>query len=417
MPRKSNQSLVWRVAIWLIVLGGAATAGGYFLLRETPLDVTVDPVRRGVVEQTVAAITSGTVMPPRRAMVAAATLGVISRVHVQEGDRVAAGDLLVELEHAELDAQVALAEANLKVGRSRLEQVRIAAQIYREIAAAQLAQSAAQLDQTEADFERLRALAARNAVSQSDYDKASLALRVARETKIAAEARQKENLVREEEVRSAEAAIEQLEAALRLAEAARGRAFVRAPFDGVVAGVNLKEGEGVAMGLPLAQLVQDEGCYIEAPFDEANAAQIHLGQAVRIEVDAYPDKAFHGEVSYIAPVVAINMDLTRTLNIKVSVKETPELFLPGMSADVTIITESKENTLYVPSESLIRDQIAYLIDQDRVVRRDVETGIGNWESREILSGLDEGEMVITSVAIRGLRPGVRVRVVEDLADF
>ncbi|HEX73274.1 MAG TPA: hypothetical protein ENN65_08170 [Candidatus Hydrogenedentes bacterium] len=71
----------------------------------------------------------------------------------------------------------------------------------------------------------------------------------------------------------------------------------------------------------------------------------------------------------------------------------------------------------MPSESLIRDQIAYLIDQDRVVRRDVETGIGNWESREILSGLDEGEMVITSVAIRGLRPGVRVRVVEDLADF
>lgn len=408
---------MWRVVIWLIVLGGATTAGGYFLFRETPLDVTVEPVRRGVVEQTVAAITSGTVMPPRRAMVAAAMLGVISRVHVQEGERVVAGDLLMELEHAELDAQVALAEANLKVGRSRLEQVRIAAQIYREIAAAQLAQSVAQLDQAEGDFERVRALAARNAVSQSDYDKASLALRVARETKIAAEARQKENLVREEEVRSAEAAVEQLEAALRLAEAARDRAFVRAPFDGVVAAVNLKEGEGAAMGLPLMQLVQDEGCYIEAPFDEANAAQIHLGQPVRIEVDAYPDKSFHGEVSYIAPVVATNMDLTRTLNIRVSVKETPELFLPGMSADVTIITGSKENTLYVPSESLIRDQIAYLIEQDRVVRRDVETGIGNWESREILSGLDEGEMVITSVAIRGLRPGVRVRVVEELAGF
>ncbi len=408
---------MWRATAWLVALGVATAAGGYFLLRETPLDVTVEPVRRGVVEQTVAAITSGTVMPPRRAMVAAATMGVISRVYVQEGDRVAAGDLLVELEHAELDAQVALAEANLKVGRSRLEQVRIAAQIYREIAAAQLAQSAAQLDQAEADFERVRALAARNAVSQSDYDKASLALRVSRETKIAAEARQKENLVREEELRSAEAAIEQLEAALRLAEAARDRAFVRAPFDGVVAAVNLKEGEGVAMGLPLLQLVQDTDCYIEAPFDEANAAQIHLGQSVRIEVDAYPDRDFQGEVSYIAPVVAINMDLTRTLNIKVAVKEEPELFLPGMSADVTIITERKEDTLYVPSESLIRDQFAYLIDQGRVVRRDVETGIGNWESREILSGLEEGEMVITSVALRGLRPGSRVRVVEDLADF
>lgn len=416
MPRKSKRSLILRAVLWLIPLAALGGGGAYYLLIESPLEVTVTAVQRGMVEQTVAAITSGTVTPPRRAMLSAGMLGIIERVHISDGSRVAEGDLLVELEHAELDAQVALAEANLKVGRSRLEQVRLAAGIYREIAAAQLAQSAAQLELAETDFERVRSLTARNAVSQSDYEKASLALRVARETKIAAEARQKENLVREEEVRSAEAAIEQLEAALRLAEAARDRAFVRAPFDGIVAAVMLKEGEGVAMGLPLAHLVQEEGCYIEAPFDEANAAQIHLGQPARIEVDAYPDQSFLGEVSFISPVVAINMDLTRTLNIKAAVKERPELFLPGMSADVTIITDRRENALYVPSESLIRDQFAYVIEQGVAVRRDVETGIGNWETREIISGLEEGNAVITSVAIRGLRPGAQVRVVDELAD-
>ncbi len=383
-------------------------------LREPVIDVTMTTVQRGPVEETVSAIASGTVMPAERAMVAAGGIGTISEIHVNEGDLVKEGDLLVELDHKELDAQVALAEANLKVGESRLEQARIGEKIYQEVSATRVSQATAQCDQAESDFRRVKDLADKKAVSQSDFEKATLALRVARENKAAAEASQKETLVREEEVRSAEAAVDQLRSAISVANAALERMHVRAPFEGVIAKKILEVGEAVAMGLPLLQMVRAGECYIEAPFDEANAAQISVGQVARVELDAYPDVKFKGEVFYISPVVSMNKDLSRTFDVKVRVVEQPEKFVPGMSADVTILADRKEGVIAVPSDTLVRDEFAYVIEDGRATRRDVKLGIGNWEKQEVLEGLKEGEPIISSVSAKGLKPGVKVRVVSDL---
>ena len=396
-----------------LALGGA----GYYLFQEPVFEVTALTLERGPVEQTIAAVVSGTVTPAQKSMVAAGMLGTIKKVHVAQGDTVAQGDLLVELDHEELDAQLALAEANLKVGESRLEQARIGANISKDISATQLSQANAQREQAEAEFTRIKALADRKAVSQSDLDKVTLALKVARETQAAAVAGQRENQVRDEEVRSAESMIEQLRQAVQVADAIRQKGFVRAPFSGVVARTILDAGEAVAMGLPVLHLVRTDDMYVEAPFDEANAGQIHVGQICRIELDAYPDREFKGEVSQIAPVVAINPDLSRTLNIRVRILEAMELFIPGMSADVTIIAEQKPDALKAPSESLVRDEFAYRIENGRAVPHDVELGIGNWEFREILSGLNEGDLIVTSVAVKGLREGAKVRVVDELPGY
>jgi len=389
-------------------------AGAYFYTREPEIEVTTGKVERCMVEETISSIASGTVMPKERSMVAAGSLGTISKVLVEEGDKVNEGDLLVELDHKELDAQLALTQANLKVGQSRLEQARIAAKIYEEISATRVSQVTAQLDQAQLDFNRVKELSEKKAVSQSDFEKVALAVRVARETKAAAEASQKENLVRAEEIRSAEAAIEQMEAAVRVAEAARDRALVRAPFPGVIAKKILQVGEAVAMGLPLLQMVRLDDCYIEAPFDEANTAQIRLGQEVRLNLDPYPGMTFKGEVVYISPVVTVNKELTRTLDIKVQILEQQEKFMPGMSSDVTIIVQRKENVLAVPSESLVRDEFAYVIENGHAVHHNVKLGIGNWEQQEVLEGLEEGQTIITSVAIKALKDGSKVRVVSEL---
>lgn len=403
-----------RLALWVIVLGGLCGGLAWYLLREPVIEVTADTVRRGAVEETIAAISSGAVMPQERSMVAAGMMGRIAAVHVSEGERVKSGDLLVELEHEELDAQVALARANLAAARPRLEQARIAAGIQQEVSGTQLSQTLAQLSQAEADYNRLKALAANDAISQSELDRAALALRVAREAHAAAGAGQRESLVRTEDIKAAELGIAQLEAAVAVAEAMREKAFVRAPIDGVAAEVLVKKGEAVALGLPLVQVVNDAALHVEAPFDEANAAKIKAGFAARIEVDAFPGEEFPGEVTYIAPVVSMNRDLSRTIKVKVRVTRGAERLLAGMSADVTLIAQTKEGVLYVPSESLIRDELAYVIQGGRVVERRVQAGIGNWEHREIVSGLSEGEQFVTSVAAKGLKPGVRVRVVESL---
>jgi len=401
---------------WLIFLAILATPVAYLLTREEVIDVTATAIARGHVEQTVTAISSGTVKPFLDSMVATGSLGTVVNVPFDEGDHVNKGDVIVELRHDELDAQVALAEANLKVGMSRLEQAKLAAGINAEVAVTRVAQTAAQLEQAEKDFESMKALADRNAIRQNDFDKAALALKVARESAAAAKAGQREDLVRAEEVRMAEANIEQLKAAVAVATAARENAFVKAPFAGVIARIITDVGEAVSMGMPLLQMVDPSTCYVEAPFDEANAAEIQLEQKARINLDSYRGEDFFGTVEFISPVVSTNPDLSRTLNVRIKVGEDTEKFLAGMSADVVLVIEEKEDVVFAPTESLIRQEYAYVIENGRAVRRDIKTGIGNWNTMEILEGLKEGDQLVTSIGLADLADGVRVRVVDALEE-
>lgn len=414
MPSKSNFSLGLKILFWVILLGGAAGGGAWYLLRERAMDVTVMKVQRGRVEETVAAISSGAVVAAQSARIASAGIGTIAEVHVVEGQAVAEGDLLVEMDHAELDANITLTEANLKAGYARVEQANLAAQIFADVAQTRLAQARAQQDSAQKDYERIKSLADKKAVAISDLDKVALALRVAKETFAAAQAGVEENQVRQKDVRLAEANVEQLEAGVAVAKATREKAFIKAPFAGTVSRILLKQGEAVAMGMPLLELVQTQDFHIEAPFDEANVSQIKLGQTARINLDAYPDHDFAGEVTYISPAVTMNMDLSRTLTIKAKALESTESFLPGMSADITILVDAKDDVLVVPSECMIRDEYVYVIKDGRAVRRDIQIGIGNWENREVLAGLEPGEEIITSVSLKGLQDGTLVRVVDAL---
>ncbi len=411
VTKKIISTLFWLGLTALIVGGGVA-----YSMREIPLKVTVTKVTRGMVTETVAAITSGTVTAPKTAKVAAGGIGTVGAVHVKEGDTVAEGAPLLELAHAELDAQVELALANQRVGESRISQARIAAQIAREVSEIKMRSAESTLELAQSDFSRVKALTEKQAISQSDYDKASLALKSARDAKAAAEAGQREALLRDEDVHIAEANIEQLKAALNTAQAMRDKTFVRAPFAGTVAKVICQLGEAVVMGMPVVYMVQAEGAYIEAPFDEANLEALKIGQPAEIEIDSMPGKMFKGTLTYISPVVTVAEQLSRSLMCKVSIDEGMDKFRHGMSADVTIITDKKEDVPFVPSEALVRDRYAYVVEGERAVQLDVKTGIGNWDQREILDGLKVDDTIVTSISLKALKNGCKVQVVEALED-
>ncbi len=416
MAEKTLTGMIVRAALWLGLAAAAVAGAMAYSMREVPMKVTVATVTRGPVTETVAAITTGSVTAPLASKVSAAGVGTVSAVHVNEGDAVPEGGLLMELNHAELDAQVALAQANLSVGESRASQARIAAQTAREISEIELRRASSALEMAQSDFNRIKALTEKQAISQSDYDKASLALKTAQDARAAAEAGQREALVRDEDVRIAAANIEQLKAALTAAEAMRDKAFVRAPFAGVVAKKLLQVGEAVVMGMPVAYLVQAGGAYIEAPFDEANLEALKVGQTAEIEIDSCPGRTFKGTLTYISPVVTMMEQLSRSLLCKISIDEGAEMFRPGMSADVTIITDRKEDVPFVPSEALVRDKYAFVVRDGRAEQREVETGIGNWDQREILGGLAVGDTIITSISVKGLADGSKIEIVEALDD-
>ena len=403
---------------WLIAVSAVAAPAFYYgYWREDAIPVTVAALTRGKVEQTVSAISAGTVKPKFESMVASALMGKIQSIPQKEGARVKQGDLLIEVEHADFDAQVELAEANHRAGEFKLEQAKIGARIADEVAGSRVTQAAAQLAQAERNLNRIQALLDQKAISQSEMDKVNLAFRVAKEDHSAALAGQQESLVRKEEIKGAEAGIQQLQSALQVAREIREKAFVQAPFDGIVAKINVEVGEAIALGMPLVTLVEDSDFFVEAPFDEANASQIQIGQTARVSVDAYRDVNFPGEVTFISPTVALNPDLSRTLDIDVLISEGKDKFVAGMSADVVIIVQQKEDVLFVPSEALVREETAYVVENGRAVRHDVEVGIGNTYTREVVGGLKEGETLITSVTEKGLHDGVRVRVVESLDDL
>lgn len=403
---------------WLIAAAAVSAPIFYFTYwKEDVVSVTVAPIGRGRVEQTVSAISAGTVKPKTESMVASALMGKIKAIPQKEGARVKEGDILIEIEHTEFDAQVELAEANLRAGTFRLEQAKIGARIAEEVAATRVSQAAAQLAEAERNLSRIQALLDQQAISQSEMDKMTLAYRVAKEDHAAALAGQQENLVRLEEIKSAEAGIEQLQSSVAVAREMREKAFIRAPFGGVIAKINGEVGEAVAMGMPLLKLVEDSDYYVQAPFDEANASQIEIGQNARVSLDAYRDTPFPGVVDFVSPTVSLNPDLSRTLDIDVRIAEGQDRFVAGMSADVVIIVQHKDDVLFVPSEALIREEMAYVVEHGRAVRRDVEVGIGNTYTREILDGLKEGDVLVTSVTEKGLRDGAKLRIVESLDDL
>lgn len=415
MAKNSAAGTILKLFVWLILLGAIGGAVWWYANQEVVYEVTTATIARGPVEETVAAISSGAVMPEERSMVAAATIGVIDAVHVEEGQQVKAGDLLMELQHGELDAQVEVAKANLTVARTRLEQAKTGVALSREMSQTRVGQAGAQKEAAQSDYARMKALLEKQAISAAEMDKMTLALRVAQEAQNAASAGQKENDLREQDVATAASLIEQCEAAIKAAEAARDRSFIKAPINGVVAKINLHKGEATAMGVPLLQLIDTSAKYIEAPFDEANAAQVAVGQEARIELDAYGDHEFKGEISYVSPVIIPNMDLSRTFAVRVKILEDPEKFVVGMSASVTIIAQRKEDVLKVPSESLIREEYCYVLENGRAKKHDVTLGIGNWEYKEVLTGLSGGETIVTSVAVKGLAEGVLLKPVAELA--
>jgi len=396
----------------VLVAAGAALAA--YSLRPDPLHVTAITLKRGHVEETVTAIASGTVKPNIDATIASECMGKVINIHAREGQRVKKGDLLVELSHEELDAQVALAEANYRAGEAHCEQTKLAAKISDEVAKSHVNQTEAQRSKAKSDYQRLKALADKSLIPQMDLDKAALALRVAEESESSAVASARESEVRKEQIRSAEAALDQLKASVDVAKAQQAKAFVRAPFDGVVAKVFVDMGEAVSIGVPIVELVDDSSCYVEAPFDEANAAELKVGQRARINVDAHRGVDFKGHVEFIPPVVSINKDLSRTLNVRIRVDEHQDAFVSGMSADVIVLVDQKDDVLYVPTQALVREKYAFVIKDGTAVERKVTPGIGNWNTREITDGLHEGETLITSVGLQKLHDGVPVQVVDEL---
>jgi HlyD family secretion protein len=132
---------------------------------------------------------------------------------------------------------------------------------------------------------------------------------------------------------------------------------------------------------------------------------------VKLFPDAYLGETFAGTVSEIKPVVEVSKEVSRANTIRVLPLSPPKPLRLGMSVDVEIRTGGKDNVLLAPSAAVMEREgrkFVFVVVNGKAVRKDVTTGISNWEWTEILSGIAQEDTVITSLEIKNLTPGARI---------
>ncbi len=372
-----------RTLRWLVVILVVAAVGVVLrltVLAPRPVQVEVARVERGVVEATVTNTRAGTVKARRRAKLSPEVGGRVFRIPHRKGARVHAGDLLIELDGRVQRAQLELARRSVAAARARAREACLAAEL------------------AEKELARGEALHARGISPEQQLD----SLRTERDRTAAA-------------CRAARAGVEEAAARVRVAEEQLRLTRLLAPFDGVVGELSTEVGEWVTPSPPavpvppVIDLIDPASIYVSAPIDEVDSGRVRVGQAVRVTVDPRPGESFAGTVVKVAAYVEDRLEQNRTLEVEVELQDAAVAasLLPGTSADVEIVVDRRESTLRVPTAAVGEGGSVLLLEDGVLVERAVRTGLSNWEYTEVLEGLDEGAMVVTSRQDTQVKAGVR----------
>ena len=370
-----------RRALLAAALVAAAAAALWFATRAKPVAVLAAAAETGRVETTVANTRAGSVSACRRAKLAPPLGGRIEKLAVREGDRVTEGQLLLALWNEDLVARESVSREQLGSARSKLREACLLA------------------DNAMREAARTRQLRDKGFVSEDRVDRA-----------------ESEAKARVAGCESARAQVAEAEARIKASRADTSRTVVRAPFPGIVAEVNGEVGEYLTPSppgiptLPAVDLIDDSCLYVTAPIDEVDAAQLKVGMAGRITLDAYRGRHFPGKLRRIAPYVLAVEKQARTAEVEVEFVDPGEVrhLLVGYSADIEVVVAARENVLRIPTTALIPGGRVLVLGPDGTLEEHrVEAGLSNWEFTEVRTGLRAGERVVTSLERAGVKAGAR----------
>jgi len=259
------------------------------------------------------------------------------------------------------------------------------------------------LADAERDLARKKSLVAKNFISPAELDKAKTLVAATREQERAVEA---QSAVSAAQVAAAQAAVRQREALLRQAQVDLERTIIRAPVNGTVILRNVDAGQTVAASLQapvLFTIAQDlRDMQVEAAIDEADVGKLRVGQEASFTVDAFPRRSFSGKIRQIRKS-PVNVQNVVSYTVVISAENDDLALLPGMTANVRVAVETRDNVLKVPNAALrFRPAPGKLWRpgaRGEPVAVSVHTGLSDGTSTEIAEGpLKEGDEVIVAGA-------------------
>lgn len=317
--------------------------------------------------------------------ISAKLMGAVQAVHVQEGDPVKKGDLLVTLDPRTVTSQFDQAEAGLREAR-RAETSAVSSQD-----AAKAAR-----DLAVATYKRYQELLKENSVSKQEYDEIESRSRQAQAALAQAEAM----------VEAARSRVQQAQATVQQAAIAKKDAQVTAPYDGLVVGKMVDEGDLAAPGTPLVTIEQEGLFCADLVLPERYIQTVSVGMPVKVKVPALDDLETSGTVGRIIPAADTQ---SRSFEIKVGMPEGLEL-KSGMFARV-FIPVGGTGILLVPETAVKAEgQLTgvYVVDAQQIARfRLVRTGKTYGDRIEIISGLLDGQRYVSNIPVT-LKDGMKV---------
>lgn len=335
----------------LVVAALAAAAGGYAWLKigngggEHP-QYRLARAERGPLTAAVAA--SGTLNAVTTVQVGSQISGQVKEIFADFNTAVKAGQVIARIDPETYELRVNQARADLDAAQSAVAVARsgLAAQM------AELGRVKITLADAQRDHERKKALVERSFISPSELDKARTLLDAMREQLKAVEAQIR---VGEAQVKSALAAVKQRESLLKQAQVDLERTIIRAPVDGTVILRNVDAGQTVAASLQapvLFTIARDlRDMQVEAAIDEADVGRLRPGLPATFTVDAFPRRGFSGEIVQIRKS-PVNVQNVVSYTVVISARNPDLALLPGMTANVRIVVEQRDNALKVPNAAL-----------------------------------------------------------------
>jgi HlyD family secretion protein len=397
------RSRLRRPSVWIAVVAVALAAVVWWMRARGPAVETVIAERRDLEQHLVA---SGRVRVPTRLSISSQLAGLVVAVGAVEGQRVAAGDLLVQLDDAAERAAVAQAEAAVKQAQARVDQLRRVGAI---VATEALRQAETNLAKAQLELTRSTKLAQSGAVPAVEAENAQRAVDLATAQRTAAAAQQLASTPLGADSRVALTAQLQAQAQLAAAKVRLGQTRIVATQPGTVLARSVEPGDVVQPARALLEIAADSAVELVFFPDERNLAWLRLGQVAKVAADAFPAQLFEATVSYLAPAV----DPQRgSVEVRLAVAAPPPILKPDMTVSIDLTIAAKAQVVTVPSEVVHGAATAapwvHVVERGRAVRRAVKVGLRGDGAVEIVDGLAAGAEVIVPSG-RPLADGARVR--------
>jgi len=377
--------------------------------QEAPTPVTVEPALRGAIDHVITA--DAVLYPINQANVTPKISAPVRRVMVNRGDHVRAGQVLAELENRDLAAAAEESKQQYEQSQAAFQTLTGATVAEDRGKAESDVQSALQtLDAAKKLYENRAALQREGALAQKLVDDAKVALAQAQsQADIAQRHLQALNQVSQKEaIRGAEAQMNAAKAHYESNVVQVSYAQIRSPISGVIADRSVYPGEIAASGTPLATIVDISQVVARANIPVKEAAVIKVGRPARV---SGPEGDLAGKVTVVSPAVDPN---TTTVEVWVQIPNPGEKLKPGGTVHVSIIAETIQNTIVVPASALLNSdeggQKVMVVTADSTAHeRKIVPGVRQGDRVQIVTGLQEGEQVVTSGGL-GLEDKAKVAV-------